>query len=463
MQLAVPGHSTDPAAAPRLADMLGERTLKLDTSMLITGLDKGENNPLDRSLALAAEAFHARKVWFLTNGASQANRIVGLALAGFGPVDAPVLAQRSAHSSFIDGAILADLQPVFMQPSVDARHGINHGISTAALTMALLNNPDAKAVYIVSPSYFGAVADIAGIAAIAHGAGLPLIVDAAWGAHFGFHPDLPLDPIRLGADLVVSSTHKLGGSLTQSAMLHLAEGPFAAELEQLIDRVFPLTASTSSSALLQASLDIARADLVDGQERIAFSIAQAERFRDRVRNHPLLELVSDSFVGYADVVRTDPLRVSIDVHRLGLTGHEVREILGSKYGIYMEISTVTSVVAFTGPGYAVDLDRVFAALDDIAREPLNDLPELRMPDPGPVGMRPRQAFFAAHEIVPAEAAVGRLSADSLAAYPPGIPNVLPGEVITADTVAFLRSVARSDGGYVRGSINRSVSDFHVVK
>jgi arginine/lysine/ornithine decarboxylase len=322
------------------------------------------------------------------------------------------------------------------------------------------------AVYIISPSYFGAVADVAGIAEVCHEAGVPLVVDAAWAAHFGFHPELPANPLALGADLVVSSTHKMGGSLTQSAMLHLGEGAWATELEPLIDRAFMYTQSTSASSLLLASLDLARATLEEGHDRIADSLAAAQELRDAVRATGRFLIVSDGFSAFPDIVDHDPLRVSIDVGAAGLHGHAVREELIRTAGIMTEISTASCIVAFVGPGTTPDAARFVAALE--ALRPVGDLAargndaSVALPQPGPAVMRPRDAAFAHTEIVPAAQAIGRVSADSLAAYPPGIPNVLPGEVLTADTIGFLRGIAATPGGYVRGSLDAAVDGLRVV-
>ncbi|MDQ4214934.1 aminotransferase class I/II-fold pyridoxal phosphate-dependent enzyme [Microbacterium sp. ASV81] len=463
--LNVPGHAADPAAAPLLADFFGAELLRRDVEPLLDGIDKGEDNPLEQARRAAARAWGARRTWFLTNGASEANRMAALALAAFRSPDEIVVAQRSAHSSFFDGIILGGLDPRFVQPAIDERHGINHGVTAAAMREALRHG-DAKAAYVISPSYFGAVADVAGIAQVCHEAGIPLVVDAAWGAHFGFHPDLPANPIALGADLVVSSTHKMGGSLTQSAMLHLADGPYAAALEPLIDRAFTFTQSTSASSLLLASLDLARATLESGHDRIAGSIAAAAELRDAVRATGRFPIVSDGFGAFEDIVGHDPLRVSIDVGAAGLHGHAVREELLRTFGIVTEISTGSCIVAFVGPGTTPDAARFVAALQ--ALRPVGDLaarPEsasVALPAPGPAVMRPRDASFAHTEVVAAHEAIGRVSADALAAYPPGIPNLLPGEIVTAETVRFLRDIAATPGGYVRGALDPLVERVRVV-
>ena len=201
IRLMVPGHGgTDAGISELLTDFIGEKALHLDVPMLLEGIDLEDDSPFAESLALAADAWGARRTWFLTNGASQANRTVALAVAGLGE---NVIAQRSAHSSFSDGVVLAGLNPSYVLPSVDSANGIAHGISVASLDKALSRAEDdgrpASAVYIVSPSYFGSVADIGGLAEVAHAHGAPLIVDGAWGPHFGFHPSLPESPTRLGA------------------------------------------------------------------------------------------------------------------------------------------------------------------------------------------------------------------------------------------------------------------------
>lgn len=464
LRLNVPGHSGDESAAPELVEFFGSGVLQKDISPMLPGIDLGPDNSLAQSLALAAEAWGARRTWFLTNGASQANRIGALVLGAYGRPEQKVLVQRSAHSSFIDGIILAGLSPVFMQPLIDEGYGIAHGLSPAELARTLAETSDPKGVYVVTPSYFGAVANVAAMADLAHAAGVPLMVDEAWGAHFGFHPHLPQNALSLGADLVVSSTHKLGGSLTQSAMLHLGDGPFADVLEPLVQRAYMVTMSTSPSALLLSSLDIARHALVVGAERIGESIRAAEHIREKIRSHGRFRIVSDTW-DYEEIVDTDPLRVSVDVRAAGLSGHAVRDELMRSAGIYTEISTDACIVAFLGPGFAPEADRFVNALHRL--EPAGvlahaDADDLALPRFGSLKILPREAWFAPAITVPAHEAIGRVSADSLAAYPPGIPNILPGEVISAEVVDFLRTVAASPGGHVRGAIDPAVDRFRVV-
>ena len=474
VNLMVPGHGATAAGlSEELGAFVGLHALARDIPPLIPGIDVGPDSPLVAATTLAAEAWGARRTWFLANGASQANRMAALALASRSRGDV-VVAQRSAHSSFTDGVILGDLLPRFVFPSIDPARGINHGVTPDALRTSLAEAQRAgdavTAVYVISPSYFGAVADVAGLAEVAHAHGVPLVVDGAWGSHFGFHPELPESPARHGADLTVSSTHKLGGSLTQSAMLHLGDGPFADELEPLLERAYMLTQTTSASALLLGSLDVARHALVHGGEAIGATLRTVEAFREELRADGRFPVISDGFDAFPDIVAHDPLRVSIDVGATGLSGHAVRDRLAAEHGVFLEISTAHAIVAFVGPGKDPELSRLSRALfalaegaeaaPEAADPALESFPAL--PAPGPMRARPRTAFFARHELVPASEAVGRISADALAAYPPGIPNVLPGEEITAETVAFLQTVAASPIGYVRGALDPAVARFRVL-
>lgn len=471
----VPGHGNEPQhGSQHIVDLFGARVAELDAPLMLEGIDLGDDSPLREAQALAAEAWGAKRTWFLTNGASQGNRTAAIAVRGLGE---RVLVQRSSHSSFTDGVLLSGLNPAFVSPTVDLQHGIAHGLTPDALDEALAAEAEAgravSSVYTVSPSYFGSVADVAGLAAVAHAHGAALIVDGAWGAHFGFHPELPESPARLGADLVISSTHKLAGSLTQSAMLHLGEGPFAERLEPLVERAYSMTSSTSASAVLMGSLDVARQALVTGRDRIREAVKIAAEMRARLRADSRFTIISDDFERFPDIVHTDVLRVPIDVSGLSQSGHWVRKRMIEQHGVYLEMSTATSVVAVIGALNAPNLDRFMDALMAVVAEAealreysgeeasLEVFPAL--PAPGMLRVLPREAYFGESEVVSFEQAVGRVSADTLAAYPPGIPNLIPGEEITAETVAFLRAVAASPTGYVRGAVDAGVAGFRVAR
>src|ERR1700744_91996 len=215
----VPGHKGGIAADPGMVALVGMTGLINDIPSVTEGVDIGsEPTPFQQAQLLAAEAWGARRTWFLINGASQGNHATCMALGHMGE---RVVVQRNVHSSVIDGLVLNGMRPTFVAPELDPDLGIAHGLTPESLAAALASPPTAVAAMIVSPTYFGACADVAALADVAHSRGLPLIVDEAWGAHLHFHPDLPPDALSCGADLVTSSTHKIVGSLTPAAMLHL--------------------------------------------------------------------------------------------------------------------------------------------------------------------------------------------------------------------------------------------------
>jgi lysine decarboxylase len=368
---------------------------------------------------------------------------------------------------------MSGLAPRFVEPTIDPIHGIAHGVTPASIDAELRRAADAgvmvAAVAIVSPSYFGAVADVQGIAEVSHRHGVPLIVDASWGAHFGFHPEFPASPTILGADIVVSSVHKLGGSLTQTALLHVTAGEHGAELQSQLERAFRLTESTSPSSLLLASLDIARAELASNTAGLEAAVDAARTARELIGRSTLLRLPDADFLSHPDVIAVDPLHVAIDVRELGLSGITVKSRLAKDHGVFVEIAAETSIVALIGAGQRAQAAVLIDALERIAsssQPPVhgaNPLPQPAPPAAGEAVMTPREAYLAPSELVPAADAVGRVSADLLAAYPPGIPNVVPGERITRDAVDFLRAVATRPAGYVRGAADPLVQQMRVLR
>ncbi|MBX3093638.1 MAG: aminotransferase class V-fold PLP-dependent enzyme [Cryobacterium sp.] len=464
----IPGHSAGVwGSTDRLIDFMGAEAVALDIPQLLPGVDLEADSPYARSRELAAQAWRAERTWFLTNGASQGNRMALIAAAAFGDT---IVAQRSSHSSFFDGLVVSGLTPRFVHPTIDPVHGIAHGVTAAQIDDALDRARDAgakaAAVAIVSPSYFGAVADVAAIAEAAHRHGVLLIVDGSWGAHFGFHPGVPASPTQLGADIVISSVHKLGGSLTQTAMVHVTPTAPAGLASQL-ERAFRLTESTSPNSLLLASLDIARAELASNRMGLEVSLAAARRARELVAASSVLSLPDDDFLRHPDVIALDPLHVAVDVRGLGLTGAEAKARLGAEHGVFVEIASEHAVVALVGAGQGARPELLVDALEALASDSATDAaaspPAPRPPQPGEAVLTPREAYFAPSELVAADAAVGRVSTDLLAAYPPGVPNIVPGERITAEAVAFLHAVTRRPSGYVRGAVDPLVAHLRVVR
>ncbi|HVQ59095.1 MAG TPA: aminotransferase class V-fold PLP-dependent enzyme [Solirubrobacterales bacterium] len=462
----VPGHKGGVGADPAMLELVGEAGLVNDIPSVTEGVDIGpEPTPFQQAQSLAAEAWGAERTWFLINGASQGNHTICMALAHMGN---QIVVQRNVHSSVIDGLVLSGMRPTFVAPELDSELGIAHGLAPESLAEALDGTPDAVAAMVVSPTYFGACADIPALAEVAHSRGLPLIVDEAWGAHLHFHPDLPADALSCGADLVVSSTHKIVGSLTQAAMLHLGRGGRIDAA--VVDRCVSLVETTSPSGLLTGSLDAARRQAqVHGEELLTETLAGIAATRAAVAEIPGLAVLDESMVGRPGVAGLDPLRLSIDVRETSTTGYQLAKTLFHDFGMDLELNSENVVVALFGVGEPAEqtgarlVTALREAVDQLEAEPSKPQTKLAPPPPwGELAMTPREAFLGAQEVIPFDSAAGRISAEGLAAYPPGIPNVLPGERLTAETLDYIReSVAH--GGYVRGSSDRELKTLRVAR
>jgi lysine decarboxylase len=402
----------------------------------------------------------------MVNGASQGNLAAGLALAHRGE---EVVVQRNAHSSTIDSLVLSGMRPTFAAPEIDSELGIAHCLNPETLEQALAATPRAIAAWVISPTYFGAVADIRSLVEVAHARGVPLVVDEAWGAHMAFHERLPLNALAAGADLVISSTHKIVGSLTQSAMLHLGRGARELIDEDTVDRAVTLTESTSPSALLFASLDAARRQaVVHGHRLLEHTIDTLARARVEIRSIDGLEVLDGRLAGRPGVFDYDPLRLAVDVRGLAASGYELAPLLRRIDDINLELVAENVLVAVFGMGERGldEAGRLVAALaqavSEVGLEPAGQSARFAPAPPwGELAMTPREAYLGAQEVVPAAQAVGRIAAESLATYPPGIPNVLPGERLSAETLAYVQQTLQQ-GGSLRGASDRLLHTVRVV-
>lgn len=320
---------------------------------------------------------------------------------------------------------------------------------------------------MVSPTYFGAVADVAGLVAVCRARGVALIVDEAWGAHFRFNDALPEGALQAGADAVISGTHKLVGSLTQSAMLHVGERRCAALGDEAIAGGLALVRSTSPNSLLLASLDVARAHAVaHGRSALDAALRAASALKDEIRAIDGLAVLDEHLCGRHGIAGFDPLRVTIDVTGTGRTGHEIADALLRDADINLELITRTVLIAHLG--MAEDLGAAGLRLVEALRAAAAAAPEPR-PAPAPVpaplfgvpALAPREAFFARHERLPLAAAAGRISAETIAVYPPGIANVIPGERFTEPLVEYLLDTQRS-GCAMRGTWDAAGVSVRVV-
>jgi len=463
----VPGHKGGPGADPALREAFGSELLRLDIPAGIEGIDIApdpSHAPFQLAQRLAADAWGAQRSWFLVNGGSGGNHATCLALVHIGE---RVVVQRNVHSSTIDGLVFSGLRPRFVAPELDPELGVAHCVGPDALDEALASEPEAVAALIVSPTYFGAVADVAALAEVAHSHDVPLLVDEAWGSHMRFSPALPDSALELGADLVLSSVHKIVGSITQSAILHLGHGSRIDE--RIVDRAVTLIETTSPNAILTASLDAARRQAaVRGEELLAETVSSLAELRARIRTIPGLDVLDERIVGRGAVFAYDPLRLVVDVRGTGATGHRIARIMREADDINLELFSENVVVAVFGIGERAErsgarlVDALERACERLGEEEAEALPPFAEPPPwGATRLSPREAFLAEQEVVPFTDAEGRIAAESLAAYPPGVPNVLPGELLTRPTLDYIADSV-THGGLVRGASDRTLKTVRVV-
>jgi arginine/lysine/ornithine decarboxylase len=461
----VPGHKGGPGADPGLRKAIGVDALAADVPQDIHGIDLGPSpTPYERAERLAAEAFGAARTFFLTNGATQGNHALCLALA---PLGKRIVTQRNSHASVVDGLVLSGGVPSFVAPEYDAELGITHCVTPAALREALAAAPDAAAAFVVSPTYYGMAADVAGLAEVAHAAGVPLVVDQAWGPHFGFNDRVPSTALSQGADAMLTSTHKIGGSMTQSAMLHIGESGRVDE--GAVARVLRLLRTTSPSSLLIASLDSARRQLaLHGEQLLHETLEAIDIARAKLDTVGGVALVDASFVGRMGIAGYDPLRIVLDVRGTGRTGYELADELRRSYDVHVELPMQATIVFIVGLGEPVNaLRRLAGDIEEVVkrlREP--GATAAIVPPPAALGddavVSPRDAFLGAAEVVAVDAAIGRISCESIASYPPGIPALLPGERISAETVAYLRELVVS-GARLHGASDPAFDTINVLR
>ena len=419
-----PGHKR----APHLVDDF----LRLDLP-LSSGADDlhMRSDVLGRAERLAADLWGADLCRFCGNGSTEGNQALALALGR--PGDRAVVS-RSTHKSVLAGLVLSGLEPVWVRPDVDPATGVPLALSPKRVAEALARAPDVCGVFLVEPSFVGVLSDVAALAELAHGSGLPLVVDQAWGAHFGFHPELPPHALAAGADAFVASSHKTLAAFTQSAFL-VARGGFL-DLERL-DESFELLHTTSVSAAVLASLDRARMILATrGEELLGETLRLAAHARGRLAEVDGLVVVD------AD----DPTKLALALPGTGADGLEVEADLFAQ-GIRFELANRDLLVPLltmgdTEAGVERLCDALIASLERRRGEPRPPGAASAVWDVTPeAAMTPREAFFSSRETVDAADAAGRVAAEMVVPYPPGIPAIAPGEVVSRELVEALRESA----------------------
>ncbi|XVX21500.1 aminotransferase class I/II-fold pyridoxal phosphate-dependent enzyme [Actinomycetota bacterium] len=445
----IPGHKQRP-------DLVGD--VVAGDVPLYAGLDtmKLTGGVLADAEARAARLWGADVCRFSVGGATHGNQALALAVAGRG--GGRVVVSRSLHRSMLIGLVLAGLEPVWVRPEVDAATGLPLGVRPESVAAALEAAPDAVAVMVGEPSYVGTVGDVAALAEVAHGHGIPLVVDAAWAAHFGFHPDLPQHALALGADAMVVSAHKTLPAWSQAALvLARTSGPTGLDPGRL-DAAVEATATTSPAGAILASTDAARALLArDGRELLGQTLALLAAARAALREIEGLIVLDGPGV--------DPLKLTLVLPGTGADGNAVEADLLAA-GLPVEMADRDTLVAQVS---LADTQTTVTRLTDALSGSLRRRAGRPRPvEPGaaysidPVqGSSPRDAFFAPHTTVAAAEAVGRVSAELIAPYPPGIPVLAPGEVVTAGVLDVLGR-ARAAGVRIAYAADPSLATLRVV-
>ncbi|MGI6081708.1 MAG: aminotransferase class I/II-fold pyridoxal phosphate-dependent enzyme [Limnochordia bacterium] len=458
----IPGHKQGAGMAPEFRDFLGSNALSIDLVNIppVDDLHR-PRGMIKEAQALAAEAFGADHTLFAVQGTSGA--IMAMIIACVRPGE-KILIPRNVHRAVMTGIVLSGALPVFMTPEIDTEFGVAHGVSVSTVRRALGEHPDARALLLVNPTYFGVVSDLQAIVEVAHERDVPVLVDEAHGAHLYFHPSLPMSAMAAGADVAATSVHKLGGSLTQSSVLNVRNGFVN---PQRIQAVLSMLTTTSTSYLLLASLDAARKQLATrGREMLDAVIALAEWARDEINAIPGLCCLGKKDVGSLSSSHGyDPTKLFISVKGLGLSGLEVEQLLRDRYRIEIEMSdlyNILAIVTFADRGSTVAA--LVKALREIAegvgvRRPR--LVHVRLPDLPRLALTPREAFYRNSEPVALADSAGRIAAEFVMVYPPGIPLLLPGELIEQKNLDYIGEHIRA-GLPVQGPEDVSLRTIRVV-
>jgi arginine decarboxylase len=421
---------------------------------------------------LAAEAWGADHTFFLINGSTSGNQC--MMMTAVNPGD-KIAVPRNSHKSMLGGLVMSGAEPIYMHPEVDAELRMDHCVTPETVSRTLQQHPDLAAVYLVSPTYYGVAADLAAIVNIVHGAGKPLLVDEAWGPHFHFHPALPLSATTVGADLSINSTHKMLSAFSQCAMLH--QKGKRVRLDRL-ESVLKMFLSTSPNLPMVASLDVARKQMAtEGEALLSRTIDLAHEMRTRLNAIPGIYCFGEELRGRKGIFDLDPTKITVTVKELGYTGYEASEILRRRYNIQVELADLFNVVALFTIGTTREAaERLVHAFSEMARDdrdldifaPSGVLEQrlrrgtFHLPAIPPMRMRPREAFLADTEFVKFRESAGRICAETLTPYPPGIPVIAPGEEITPEIVDYLRLELKA-GVRIQGPYDDELRIIRVVK
>lgn len=469
-----PGHKQGMGMHKRLRDFVGDNVLAIDLTQVgdLDDLNAPEpGGPIEHAHALAAQAWGADTSWFLVNGSTAGNQ--AMLMTALRPGNT-VLLPRNSHKSATSALIMSAARPVYMQPEVDQELHLDHCVTPETVRRTLAAHPEAKAVFITSPTYYGATADLEAIEAIVHAQGAMLLVDEAWGPHLHFHPELPPSATSVGADVCVNSTHKLLSALSQGSMIHTRGQRVDLGRLRSTLRIFQ---STSPNLVLLASLDVARMQMAtEGKVLLDRTLELSRATRRRLNAIPGVYCMGLDQVGRPGIAGYDETRLVITVRDLGYTGYEAARILQHRYNVQVELADLFNVVALVSIGTTQDhVDQLVAAVKELGREdrpidiyaPTGLLEDrlkkrsYRMPPIPKLVVTPREAFVSDHVEVPFRQSAGRVCAEVITPYPPGIPIVCPGEQLTQEIIDYLRLELRA-GVHIQGPVDERLRTIRVL-
>jgi arginine decarboxylase len=466
-----PGHIQGSGMDLAFREFVGDNICAIDLTPM-PGIDD-LLQPLEsikEAQELAAAAWGADHTFFLINGSTSGNQC--MMMTAVNPGD-KIAVPRNSHKSMLGGLVMSGAEPIYMQPEVDEELHMDHCVTPETVQATIDAHPELAAVYIVSPTYYGVAADLASIERIVHDAGKLLLVDEAWGPHFQFHPALPLSATQAGADLCINSTHKMLSAFSQCAMLH--QKGDRVRLDRL-KAVLKMFLSTSPNLPMVASLDVARKQMAtEGAALLSRTIELAEDTRRRLNRIEGLYCFGEELQGRQGVFDLDPTKVAVTVKGLGYTGYEASELLRRRYNIQVELADLFNVVAlFTIGTTAEAADKLVAAFEELARDdrpvdmyaPSGILEQrlrgsYRLPKIPPMRMLPRDAFLAQTEFVEFKNSAGRICAETISPYPPGIPVIAPGEEVTPEIIDYLRLEIKA-GVRIQGTYDDELRTLRVV-
>lgn len=455
----VPGHKRG-RGNPELVELLGDKCVGLDVNSMKPLDDLCHPSSVIREAeALAAEAFGASHSFFMVGGTTSAVQSMILSNCKEGD---KIIMPRNVHKSVINALILCGAIPVYVNPETDKKLGISLGMEPKKVEEAILDNPDAVAVLVNNPTYYGICSDIRTIVELAHSHGMKVLADEAHGTHFSFNDDLPVSAMAAGADMSAVSMHKSGGSLTQSSILLLGESMNADHVRQIIN----LTQTTSASYLLMASLDISRRNLaLNGEKSFKKVMALASYARDEINGIGDYYAYGKELINGTSVYDFDVTKLAVYTRDLGLAGIEVYDILRDEYDIQIEFGDISNILAYISIGdRPQDIERLVGALDDMRRLYKRDKAGMLSAEyiTPKVAVPPRKAFYSEKVSLPLKEAEGKICTEFVMCYPPGIPILAPGELITKDVIEYI-VYAKAKGCSMQGTEDFEVNNLNVLK